>query len=299
MPFTGEIAAVATAVCWACAAAFFVSAGRRMGSMQLNRLRLVVAALCLTATLWIVRGAPWPHDATQSQLFFLAASGIAGFAIGDSFYFRALVILGAGRTALLLALAPIFTLLFARFWIGETVGPRALLGIAMTLGGLMLVLHARGDGAPHHPEGSPRVGVACGILAAVAAAAGYVLSTIALRTGIDALSATLIRVVAALAALWLAVLPRNGFASARTALADRFAGRMMVAGAICGPFLGVTLSLYALQHTQAAIATSIFACSPLFAIVLGARFHREPLTPRIAAGALLTVAGVVMLFTRH
>ena len=73
----------------------------------------------------------------------------------------------------------------------------------------------------------------------------------------------------------------------------------MIAGSVCGPFIGVTLSLYALKHTQAAVATSIFACSPLLAVVLGARFHGEPLTARIAGGALLTVAGVVVLFTRH
>jgi drug/metabolite transporter (DMT)-like permease len=171
--------------------------------------------------------------------------------------------------------------------------------MAMTLGGLAVVLHARRQATPPHPEGTATFGIVCGVLAALAAAAGYVLSRMALRTGIDPLSATLVRVVAALAAVWIVAIPRGGLAGVHSAFADRFAVRAMLAGAVCGPFIGVTLSLYALQHTQAAVATSIFACSPLLAVVLGARFHGEPLTPRIAAGALLTVAGVVVLFTRH
>ena len=68
---------------------------------------------------------------------------------------------------------------------------------------------------------------------------------------------------------------------------------------IFGPFLGVTLSLFALQHAPAAVATSIFAISPLFAIAIGVRFHREPVTVRTILGALLAVGGVLLLFSRH
>jgi drug/metabolite transporter (DMT)-like permease len=300
MPYAGEIAAVATAICWACASVFFLSAGRRMGSVQLNRLRLVAAGILLCATLWVIHGAPYPRAVTQMQWSFMIASGIVGFAVGDSFYFRALVILGAGRTALLLALAPIFTALFARWWMRETLGAQAWAGIVMTIGGLALVLNSsQRQATTRHREGSAVAGVALGILAAASAAAGYVLSRMALRTGIDPLSANWIRVAAATAAVWIVALPRGAVTSTRTAFGDRFAVRMMLAGVACGPFAGVTLSLYALQHTQAAVASSIFACSPLLAVVLGARFHGEPLTPRIATGALLTVAGVVTLFTRH
>lgn len=76
MSYAGELAAVGTAVCWACAAAFFVSAGRRMGSVQLNRLRLVVALVPLLLTLWIVRGAPWPSATSEKNLLLMTASGV-------------------------------------------------------------------------------------------------------------------------------------------------------------------------------------------------------------------------------
>jgi drug/metabolite transporter (DMT)-like permease len=270
-----------------------------MGSVQLNRLRLLVALGPLLVTLWIVRGAPWPGIPNVNTLLLMAASGVVGFAIADSYYFRALVILGTGRTALLLATAPVFTAIFARWWMDERLGARALAGMAMTLAGLGLVLGDRRQATAPHREGSAAAGVACGVFAAICAAAGYVLSRLALTSGIDPLSATTLRVAAALVVVWMVAIPRGGWAPARAALRDRFATRMMIAGALCGPFLGVTLSLVALQRTQAAGATSIFAISPLVALGLGVRFHGEPLSARIGAGALLAIAGVITLFTRH
>jgi drug/metabolite transporter (DMT)-like permease len=72
----------------------------------------------------------------------------------------------------------------------------------------------------------------------------------------------------------------------------------VVAGAAMGPVLGVTLSLTALQYIEAGVAASITAVSPLFAMLIAARFHNEPLTWRAWAGCLLAIAGVVVLFRR-
>jgi len=61
---------------------------------------------------------------------------------------------------------------------------------------------------------------------------------------------------------------------------------------------GVTLSLLALQHIEAGVAASITAFYPVLAILIAARFHGERLTLRIMTGALVAVAGVVVLFLR-
>jgi len=299
MRWAGEIAAVGTAFCWACAANLFLSAGRRMGSVQLNRVRLIVAALFLSATLVATRGAAFPTWATRPQLGYLALSGLAGFAFGDSLYFRGLVILGAGHAALLLSLAPVFAAIFARWWLGETLGPQAIVGMGVTLAGLVLVQTSRRQNSTPHREGSAALGVACGVLASVGAAAGYVLSKLGLQGGLDALSGTLVRVLSGAAAIWIVAPLQGGLRNMPAALRDRVALRTTVAGAVFGPFVGVTLSLFALQHSPAGIATSIFACSPIFAIALGTWFHREPLGVRMIVGASLAVGGVVLLFSHR
>src|SRR5882672_903071 len=89
--FAGEMSALGTAVCWAVGATFFTAAGRTLGSINLNRLRIAIAFVCLCLSLWIVRGAPWPTWATGYQVAYLALSGAVGYVFGDSFGFRSMV----------------------------------------------------------------------------------------------------------------------------------------------------------------------------------------------------------------
>jgi drug/metabolite transporter (DMT)-like permease len=298
MRFLGELAAVGTAVCWGCTSSLFTTAGRRMGSAPLNRLRLVAAAVLLGMTLWILRGSPWPSWATTRQISLLAASGLLGFAFGDGFYFRSLVILGPGRAALVMSLSPLFAAVLGWIFLDETLGPHAWTGMVITLAGLAAVLYGRARGDPH-PEGSVPVGIVSGVLGALLASAGYILSKLALREGLDALSGTTIRVAAAAPAAWLLALVRGDSRRGLDALRDRVTLRTLLGGAFLGPFLGVSLSLLALQHTEAAVAAAIFSCFPLLAILLGARFHHEPITPRTALGAAVTVGGIMVLFLRR
>ena len=298
MRFAGEFAALGTACCWAAGTNLFAAAGRRMGPVVLNRLRITVAAIFLGLALFATRGTPWPTWATSTQIALLAVSGLIGFVFGDANYFRALVILGPGRAALLASLAPLFTLAIAWPLLGEAPGPLALLGVTLTLFGISLVLREPAALELAHGEGGVLAGVISGVLGALGQAGGYVISKVALRSGLDPLSATVIRVVAAVVGVWaLAAVQRNATGSL-AALRDRAAALFMVGGAFCGPFLGVTLSLVALQHIEAGIAASITACYPIPTILLSSRFHGERLTPLRVVGSLVAVAGVVVLFLR-
>jgi drug/metabolite transporter (DMT)-like permease len=298
MRYAGEFAALGTAVCFAVAANLFAAAGARMGSAALNRLRILTALALLTVTLTVVRGVPWPVWATGSQLGWLTLSGLVGFTFGDANYFRALVILGPGRAALLMSLAPVFTALLAWPVLGEMPGPLALLGMALTLGGIMWVIHAREPGGTPHVEGSVALGVFAGVLGAIGQAGGSVLSKLALRSGIDPLSATVVRVAAGAAGIWLLTGAQGQVSRTLDTLRDRRAALFMACGALFGPFLGVTFSLVSLKYIEAGVAASITASYPLIAIAIAARFHGERLGARIVIGALVTVAGVVVLFMR-
>jgi len=298
MKFAGEIAALGTALCFAIGFNFFAAAGRRMGAVRLNRLRLTIAATFLTLTLLVVRGAPWPLWATPRQIALLVVSGWIGFVFGDTWTFRSLVILGPGRAAMLASLAPIFTAFLAWPVLHEVPGPLAALGMTMTLGGIMWVLWERRRQQHDAVHGSVAVGILAGALGALGQAAGYVISKLALRTGIDALSATVIRVIAALVGVLVLTALQREIRHTVDALRDRRSAAFMLGGSLFGPFLGVTLSLAALQYIQAGVAASIIAFNPVFTILIASRFHREPLSWRFVAGALIAAAGVVVLFLR-
>ena len=252
----------------------------------------------LAVTLLVLRGSPWPVWATPVQVALLASSGLVGFVFGDTWGFRALVILGPGRGALFAALAPLFTAAIAWPVLGERPGSLALLGMSLTLAGVAWVLQDQGSHEPHHAEGSRAMGVLGGVLGAVGQAVGLVLSKLGMRGGLDALSATVIRVTAATVGIWvLAALAREGRRTVG-ALRDRRATAFTAGGALAGPFLGVVLYLFAIQKVPAGVAASIVAFYPILAILIAARFQGERLTVRYLAGAVLAVAGVVVLFLR-
>jgi|SRR5262245_37695079 len=298
MRFAGESAALGTALCWAVSANLFSAAGRRMGSRVLNRLRLAVGMMLLMTALWLIKGSPWPHWATSFQIATLALSGLVGFVFGDNYNFRSLVILGPGHATLLSSLAPLFTVALGWPFLHEKPGPYALLGLALTLAGVTWVVREMDFGKPVHREGTVLAGVVAGVLGALGQAGGYVLSRAAIHSGIDPLSGTVIRIASAAVAIWVWALVRGNAGRTLAALHDRKGAALMLGGTVCGPLLGVTLSLTALLYIQAGVAASIMAFNPVLAILISARFHQEPITLRTVAGALVAFAGVVVLFLR-
>jgi len=298
MQFGGELAALGAAACWGIGSNFFVAAGRRMGSQRLNRLRLTAALLFLCTTLWFLKGSPWPTWAARRDILLLGASGLVGFVIGDRGYFRSLVILGAGRATLISSTSAIFAAIMARIFLHETLGLRAVGGIALTLGGLAYVMTERLERVKDHAEGSIAVGILVGAFSALCSSVGYMLSRQGLQHGLDPLSGTVVRAVAATIGVWLLVPFEGGFRHNFDALRDRTAARAMLGGAVFGPFIGVTLSLVALQRTETGVATTLMSAHPLVAMLIAARAHGERLTRRLLLGALITLAGVALLFLR-
>ena len=301
MLYAGELAALGTAVCFASGSNLFTAAGRRMGSHVLNRLRITVALVLLMLALRATTGAWWPTWATPTALIALSLSGMVGFVFGDAWNFRAMVILGPGRASLLAATAPLFTTALAWPILHQQPGPSTLAGMLLVFLGVGLAITARSRrqaAQADHAEGSERLGIYAGLLGALGQAGGMVLSKIGLRTGIDPLPATVVRITAALITIWLLTVAQRQVKHTLGALKDRRATAFMVGGAIMGPFLGVTLALTSLFYIEAGVAASITALSPLLAMVLAARFHGERLTWRALLGALVAIAGVVLLFRR-
>jgi len=298
MRYAGELAALGTAVCWATGSNLFAAAAGKMGSKVLNRLRLTIAWALLTATLWFTSHALWPTWATWPAVLALALSGLIGFVFGDSFGFRSIVVLGPGRASLLASTAPFFTTALAWPILHQAPGPLTLLGMLLTFAGTAFVFTTPSQQRPGHAEGGIGMGIAAGLLGAIGQAGGYVLSKLALRTGLEPLPATVIRVACATVAIWLWAAARREVRTSLSKLRNADSAAYVLAGSAMGPVLGVTLSLTALQYIEAGVAASITAVSPLFAMLIAARFHNEPLTWRAWVGCLLAIAGVVVLFHR-
>ena len=67
-------------------------------------------------------------------------------------------------------------------------------------------------------------------------------------------------------------------------------------GSVFGPFLGVSFSLIAIQHTQAGIAATIMAIVPVLIIPPAIILFHEKVNWKEILGAVIAVAGVAIFF---
>ena len=298
----GELAALTTAVCWATSSIAFTRAGRRIGSLSLNLLRLSLA-LVFAATLATIRhGHPVPLGATTEQWLWLSLSGLVGFVLGDLCLFRAFVTLGPRLSLLLMATAPPMTALLGWLALGERLAAIDLAGMALTLAGITWVLTsqpAEARPAPQvgqePPDMSRRTGVLLGLGGALGQAGGLVLSKHGMGD-YDAFAATQIRILAGIAGFAAIYTAIGWWPKFFTALRDRPSLKLATLGATLGPFLGVSFSLVAVQNTAAGVAASIMATTPILVIPLSAWLDREKIRWPDLAGAVLAIAGVALLF---
>jgi drug/metabolite transporter (DMT)-like permease len=304
----GQLAALGTAGCWAVSALAFAAAGRRMGVLPLNLIRLAMALGFLILAAWGLRGLPLPLDASPRAWGWLAVSGLVGFLFGDLCLFRSYVLIGPRLASLMMALAPLLTALIGWRVLGERLTGRDGLGMALTVGGIAWavlderdpVISAAEMGEPAEkpaPPASRRLaaGLVLGFLGALGQAGGLVLSKLGMG-GYDAVAATQVRVIAAIAGYALFVAAVRAWPRVTAALRDRRALAFTAVGAFFGPFLGVSLSLFAVRHTVSGVAASIMALQPVLIIPLVVLLHRERVGIGGIAGALVAVAGVALLF---
>ena len=293
----GELASLATAILWTGSATFFTVASRRLGSVVLNRTRLLLAVIFLLITHTLLLGSPLPLDASPDRWLWLGLSGVIGLAIGDAMLFQAYVLIGARLGLLMLSTAPLISALLAWALLGERLLPIEWLGVLLTIAGIAWVV-TRGSGTlldrhqPHYMQG-----IVLGLGAAVCQAAGYTLSKLGLGGDFPALSGVVIRMLAGFVALWGWTLVRDEVGETFARLSqDRGALLPAVAGAIVGPFLGVWMSLIGVQLARVGVASTIMALPPVFSLPVSRFILKENINWQAWAGTFVAIVGSALLF---
>jgi drug/metabolite transporter (DMT)-like permease len=294
---TGELAALGAAALWACTALAIEGAARRIGSLTVNLVRLIFGFVFLCLAAWLFRGQPLPLDATRHAWIWLSVSGLVGFVFGDLCLYRAFLVLGPRLSTLMMSLVPPLTALAGWLALGETLTPRDLVGMTLTVGGIAWAVLERkrpvtGSAPTWHVTPG---GVALGLGGALGQACGLILSKIGMGT-YNALAATQVRVLAGIAGYALLFSLLGWWPNLRRGVRDRTALGYAALGAFCGPFVAVTLSLIAIRSTVAGVAASIMALTPVLIIPLVVLLRGERVGVGGLAGAVVAVCGVALLF---
>ncbi|HXU34206.1 MAG TPA: DMT family transporter [Thermoanaerobaculia bacterium] len=308
----GELAALGTASCWTISALSFETAGKRIGSLSTNLIRMALAAVFLTALHAVRQGGLLPLDAGAHAWGWLAVSGLVGFTFGDLCLFKAFVYIGPRLASVMMCLAPPFAALLGWMFLGERLGALDLIAMSLIGCGVAAAIAARAPSASSplpgtdvaDPESQTPAASASGhrtrgLLLAVGGALGQAGGLVLSKIGMgkfDPFAATQIRVLAGFGGFLIVALALRWGGRMRAALADRPAVRWATLGAIFGPFLGVGLSLVAVQRTSAGVAASLMATTPVLILPIVVLLGREKFSLASLGGALLAVAGVALLF---
>ncbi len=138
--YIGEIAGLGTSVCWTITSILFTIASQRIGSLVVNRLRLLLALIFLLITHLVVQGEMLPLQAGATRWFWLGLSGVIGLTLGDLFLFESYIWIGPRRAMLLMSLAPIMGAVVAWVGLGETLSLLEMVAVALTVGGVALLI---------------------------------------------------------------------------------------------------------------------------------------------------------------
>jgi drug/metabolite transporter (DMT)-like permease len=296
MQLLGELSALVTSLCWSASSFAFTNAVKRLGTLQLNINRLILAAIFLYATIFVLG---FSFSLSESQVINLSVSGVIGFIFGDTFLFKAYQHIGARITMLLMSLSPVMSGLLAFFFLNEIIGVWAIIGIAVTIGGVTLVVVERNE-TPASKYKISKIGIVYGLLAALGQSGGLIFAKAAFNDGnINGFVATFVRISASVIFLFpIALLARRYKNPFKIFANDLKALRSTILGTILGPYFGVTFSLIAVEYAKVGIAATLMSMMPIMMLPIAKYVYKEKLSWRAVSGAILAVVGVAILFLK-
>ncbi len=290
----GEIAALLTAVFWTVTALAFEGATKRVGPFAVNLIRLLLAVIFLSLLSYFTRGLIFPTDATAHNWIWLGLSGVVGFIIGDYFLFSSYPIIGSRVAMLIMTLAPPLAAFLGWIVLGETMNMKALLGMFFVLTGISIAIWNKPNGEKIKLK-FPIRGLIYAFIGAMGQGGGIVLSKYGMGE-YNAFAATQVRAIVAIIGFTIIISILGRWKNVRMTFSNKPAIKRIVLGSFFGPFLGVSFSLLAIQHTDVGIASTLMALVPVLIILPSVILFKQKVTLIEIAGAVLSVIGVAMFF---
>ena len=304
----GLLAAIGTLAAWSFGTLVFFKASRIIAPSLLNRTRLLLAAIVTGVIVMVFNGfGPWRliTDPTTMQWVWLGLSGLVGLSIGDFMGFTGLRILGARRQSVVMTTAPAAAAIGAWLLLDETLSFVGILGMALSIGGVMWSLAGTHERKAVHSEGfgTFTTGVLLAFGGALCQGFGLVLAKMGMvgqGAEVSAVHATFMRMgVAFFGAYLVDYVRRDRVRPMKEAFATRKGTNTILLATVLGPVVGVSLSLYAAREIGVAVAQTIFSLIPLVVMSLAAIQGHERLRLRPILGAVIAVVGVAILVTQN
>ncbi|MDY0093367.1 MAG: DMT family transporter [Candidatus Vecturithrix sp.] len=293
MPFLGELSALGAASLWAVTSMIFAKVTVKIGSVQANIARMMVATLLFAISVVLFR---LPINLSFTQIQYLFVSAMLGLVFGDTYLFKGFQTIGARLSMLIMSLSPAIAAFLAYLFLGETLSIWGIFGIFLTLCGVALVVFDRTGPVPALPLN--RIGILYALMGAFGQGAGLIFAKLAFTEGpIHGMVASAIRIASAVLVLLPLSLLRRRTQNPLTVLRqDRTIFLCLLTASVFGTYLGITLSLVAVAYAKVGIASTLIATSPVLMLPIVRLAYHDRLSWKAVAGAFLAITGVAILF---
>ena len=286
----GAAAALGSAAAWAVGSILFRKIGDAASPLGMNLgkglLGLVLIGIAVAAV------GIEPVDGRS--LAFLGLSGLVGVALGDTFFFMALVRLDPRQTLLLATVGQVFTVVLAMVVLGERASPLTWSGIVLVIGGVTWVMAERLGVEPGQRRERRLAGIVYGLLASLCMSVGVLTAKVGVAE-VPSLQATWIRLAAGMVGLAVFGLLRRELVTWLRPFRDPRLLRSIVVAVLVIMFGGFWLSLLSLKYIDASISVILTSTEPLFVLPLVALFMKERVSLRAILGATIAVGGVATI----
>jgi drug/metabolite transporter (DMT)-like permease len=260
---------------------------QNVGPYSIAFLRFTIASILLLLLMWRIEGKL--PKLKKSQIMPVILLGITGIFIYNIMFFKGLKIIEAGRASLIIATCPIFITICSAIFLKEKISPVKVLGIVISVCGAIVVI-SKGN-INRVFAGGLGLGefyIFCCVLSWVA----YSLIGKAVMNNLSPLASvsysSVVGAVALSVPAFFEGLVRN-IASQSTIdwLCISYLG---VFGTVIG-FVWYYQGVERIGPTKAGLFINFV---PISAILCAFFILREPITPSLAAGAVLVVSGVYL-----
>ncbi len=295
MNYSGEIAGLATALCWTVTAMSFQYASRRIGSVTVNLIRLLFAMLFYMLYSRIFLGSWFPADAPAKAWIYLSISGFIGFVLGDYFLFKSYEYVSSKISMLLMTLAPPIAALLGWILMGERFSLLNTLGMILVIGGVAVVIMKKDVENGERKMRYPLKGILLAFGGAIGQGVGAVFSKIGMGD-YHPFAASQIRVITGLVGFIILTTLMKKWKALFEGVKDQQSMQALTLGSFFGPFLGVSLGMVAFQFTSVGIASTLMATVPVFILLPSHFVMKEKLTLNEVVGAIVSVLGITIFF---
>ena len=287
----GELFALSSALVWAFAVILFRRSGETLPPFELNLFKNFVGLVLLVPTILLFEGFALPvYSLTEVTL--LIVSGLLGIALADTWYFRALNMMGASRTGIVSSLFSPFVILLSAIFLGERLGPWQWLGFLFVMSGVLLVTWRSNRLLVDTAD--VKKGVIYGAGAVFMMAAGVVMVKEILETRSFLWSVEL-RMVGGGGGMLLYMLMNSQWQSVKRNFSQPQAWGRVTFASFLGSYLALILWLAGYKLIDASVASVLNETNVAFIVFLAWLMLGEQLNRRKLIGLCLTLGGVIIM----